>query len=89
LVTNASTPAGRLFSAVYDYGDRRVIETDAQGYSITNSFDTLNRVLNRWNAFGLAEQNIYSVQVSVLTIDTAEPWADTCTFHLGAVFSLQ
>jgi RHS repeat-associated protein len=61
LVTNASTPAGRLFSAVYDYGDRRIIETDAQGYSITNSFDTLNRVLYRWNAFGLAEQNIYSV----------------------------
>ncbi len=61
LVTSASTPDGMLFRVVYDYGDRRVIETDAQGHSVTNSFDTLNRVLNRWNAFGLAEQNIYSV----------------------------
>jgi RHS repeat-associated protein len=62
LVTAVNNSAGTAVSVIYDADDRPSIVTDAQGTSITNSFDGLGRVLSRWSAFGRFEYNVYSAQ---------------------------
>ncbi len=62
LVTAVSNPTGSLFNVTYDIGDRPIYVTDAQGVSLTNSFDALGRVLTRENALNFTETFAYGAQ---------------------------
>lgn len=62
LVTNISNTLGGEQALVYDILDRPVYLTDANGVTVTNTFDNLNRVLTRAYPGGAVEQFDYSAR---------------------------
>jgi RHS repeat-associated protein len=56
LVTSVNNLYGPLWQALYDAADRPIQVTDANGVTITNQFDLLNRLTERtWLADGISE----------------------------------
>ena len=61
LVTKASSPYGTLWQANYDSLDRAFSTTDANGVTVTNGFDLLNRLTRRvWLADMVGESFAYA-----------------------------
>jgi len=60
LLAAVSNDFGPVLGVVYDREDRPVQITDAEGVTVTNAFDNLNRLTNRSWAGGGNERTIYS-----------------------------
>ncbi len=61
-VTTVSNAYSLLYTTAYDIRDRLASVTDANHVAVTNSFDTLDRVLTRTWADGIGEGYGYSAQ---------------------------
>ncbi|HEV2208624.1 MAG TPA: hypothetical protein VG167_07600, partial [Verrucomicrobiae bacterium] len=62
LVTNISNSFGRVQQAIYDSLNRPITITDANGVSMTNQFDLLNRLTSRTWQDNFSESFGYSAQ---------------------------